>query len=80
MVGYRYAMSTTEILLWFVLVPLAFYGLIALLVYAPSWVRGPKYRPGMPWWSEPVWIGGGSLDDVTNAASVTEAGGCSARW
>ncbi len=57
--GYRDAMSTVEILGWFVLLPIAFYAVVSLLVYTPSWVRGPKYRPGLSWWAEPVWIGGG---------------------
>ncbi|HVQ88894.1 MAG TPA: hypothetical protein VMT88_12020 [Actinomycetes bacterium] len=73
-------MSSTEILGWFVLLPLTVYGLIALLVYAPSWARGPKYRPGLQWWAEPAWIGGGELDPVAAAAPTTEGGGCSARW
>lgn len=73
-------MSTTEIVGWFVVLPLALYAVIALLVYAPSWVRGPRYRPGLPWWSEPVWIGGGSLEAAAHATPVTEGGGCSARW
>lgn len=73
-------MSTAEIVGWYVLLPLALTGLIALLVFAPSWVRGPKYRPGLPWWSEPVWLGGGSLDDAASARPVVEGGGCSASW
>jgi hypothetical protein len=73
-------MSTMELLGLFVLVPLAAFAVIALLVYAPSWVRGPKYRPGLQWWAEPVWIGGEAIDTVTTIAPVTEGGGCSARW
>ncbi|MEO8329376.1 MAG: hypothetical protein ABI586_05165 [Candidatus Nanopelagicales bacterium] len=73
-------MSTVEILGWFVLLPLATYAVIALLVYTPSWVRGPKYRPGLQWWAEPAWIGGGDLDLVMTAEPMAEGGGCSARW
>ena len=73
-------MSFAQILGWFVLLPLAFAGLITLLVYAPSWVKGPKYRPGLNWWAEPAWIGGGSLDEAASASKVAEGGGCSARW
>ena len=73
-------MSTIEAIGWFVLLPLAVYAVIALLVYAPSWVRGPKYRPDLGWWAEPVWIGGGELDAANSARPVTEGGGCSARW
>lgn len=78
--GYRGAMTTVEKLGWFVLFPLALYALVSLLVYAPSWVRGPKYRPGLSWWAQPAWIGGGDLDAATPDAAVQEGGGCSARW
>ena len=79
-VGYRSDMSSAEILGWFVLLPLVTYAVIALLVYAPSWARGPKYRPGLPWWAQPVWLGGGDLDAASVAAPAPEGGGCSARW
>lgn len=73
-------MSTVEYLGWFVLLPLSFLTVVALLVYAPSWARSPKYRPGLSWWAQPVWIGGGDLDASASAAPVQEGGGCSARW
>jgi hypothetical protein len=73
-------MSSVEKLGWFVLLPLAVAAVIALLVYAPSWVRGPKYRPGLSWWAEPAWIGGVDSEAVARAAPVHEGGGCSARW
>ncbi|HUV47768.1 MAG TPA: hypothetical protein VMX11_02220 [Actinomycetes bacterium] len=73
-------MSTIEILGWFVLLPLLVYGVIMLLVYTPSWVRGPKYRPGLSWWAEPIWIGGADLEVAASADPVREGGGCSARW
>lgn len=73
-------MSTVEILGWFVLLPVAFFVLVSLLVYIPSWVRGPKYRPGLSWWAEPVWLGGTDLDAAARAEPVREGGGCSARW
>ena len=73
-------MSTVELLGWFILLPLAIYALIALLVYTPSWARGPKYRPGLSWWAQPIWIGGVGLDAAETASPVREGGGCSARW
>lgn len=73
-------MSTVEILGWFVLLPLTVYAVITLLVFTPSWARGPKYRPGLSWWAQPIWIGGGDVDSVANAAPTAEGGGCSARW
>src|SRR4051812_4707292 len=40
-------------------IPLAVYVLIALLVYAPSRLRRPRYRPGVREWGyAPIWIGG----------------------
>ena len=73
-------MSTVEKLGWFVLLPLTVYAVISLLVYTPSWVRGPKYRPGLSWWAQPIWIGGTDLDAAARAEPLREGGGCSARW
>jgi hypothetical protein len=73
-------MSTVEILVWFVLLPATLYVVISLLVYTPSWVRGPKYRPGLDWWAQPVWIGGADLESVDPGQTAREEGGCSARW
>jgi hypothetical protein len=73
-------MSGTELLGWFVLLPLATFSVIALLVYAPSWVRGPKYRPGLTWWAQPAWLGGGDLASASATEPADEGGGCSARW
>jgi hypothetical protein len=73
-------MSTVEVLGWFVLLPLTFYVVVTLLVFTPSWVRSPKYRPGLSWWAQPVWIGGDDLDAAASAQPMQEGGGCSARW
>jgi hypothetical protein len=73
-------MSTLEWLGWFVLLPLTIGLVITLLVFTPSWVRGPKYRPGLSWWAEPIWLGGAGLDAAGDATPVVEGGGCSARW
>lgn len=79
-VGYGGAMSTIENLVWFVAAPLTLLGIIALAVFAGSWVKSPKYRPGLSWWAEPVWIAGGDAADVVAAAPVTEGRICRARW
>ena len=73
-------MSPLHALGWFLALPVLVYAVIALAVYVPSWIRSPKYRPGLSWWAEPVWIGGGDLAVVPLAAPVDEGGGCSARW
>lgn len=73
-------MSSVELVSWYVLLPLAVLAVITLLVMAPSWRRGPKYRPGLSWWAEPVWIGGRGLEAARDVDPAAEGGGCSARW
>ena len=73
-------MSLVESLAWFVLLPLAVLAVLTLLVMTPSWVKGPKYRPGLSWWAEPIWLGGPGLEAARDAAPAAEGGGCSARW
>jgi hypothetical protein len=66
----------------FVGIPLGLFLLIAVLVYAPSFMRGPRYRPGLGWWAAPVWFAGPPDADaaVASAQPTTEGGGVSARW
>lgn len=78
--GYGDAMSAIQTLLWFVAVPLLIYGVVTVAVSVGSWARGPKYRPGLSWWAQPVWLGGGDLAVVASAEPVEEGGGCRARW
>lgn len=42
----------------FVGIPALVVAVLALLVFAPSIAKGPRYRPGLSWWAPPVWIGG----------------------
>lgn len=71
----------------YVVIPVLVFAIIALLVYAPSLAKGPKYRPDLSWGAQPIWFnspveGGTQLD--SNAAPLTAAttrgGGASARW
>jgi hypothetical protein len=39
-------------------IPLALFALLALLVYAGSIAKGPRYRPDLGWWAAPVWFDG----------------------
>jgi hypothetical protein len=73
-------MTTLEALGVFVALPVAIYALVALAVYTPSWAKTPRYRPGLSWWAEPVWLGGGDPALAAEAAPINEGGGCSARW
>jgi hypothetical protein len=44
-----------QAVLFLVVVPVAFYVLIALLAAAPRVGRRPRYRVGQPWTFEPLW-------------------------
>jgi hypothetical protein len=50
-------LSSLTVLAVFVGIPVLVILVISLLVYAPSWARGPRYRPGQPWESEGEWFG-----------------------
>jgi hypothetical protein len=74
-------------ILIFVGIPLAVLVVIAFLVYLPSMLRRPRYRPGRTEWSyRPVWVGGPSDPEAALAAVAPDAvvgvrgGGASARW
>ncbi len=78
-------LTVPETLLWFVVVPGATIALIWLVVLAASWARAPRYRPGLSWWADPVWINGPASSDVPALVSADDApqttgGGARARW
>jgi hypothetical protein len=51
------SISTLHSIAVFAGIPLLVIVVISLLVYAPSWVHGPRYRPGQPWDSKSEWFG-----------------------
>lgn len=51
-------LSALDALLIFAGIPLLVIVGVALLVYAPGWVNGPRYRPGQPWDAKREWFGG----------------------
>ncbi len=76
------SLSTLHVLLLFVGIPLLVIVVVSLLVLAPGWVNGPRYRPGQPWDAKSEWFGpalaGGSPDQDDAAhepASVDASGG-----
>ncbi len=75
-------MPVWQAILVFVGIPLALFALIALLVYLPSMMHGPRYRPGVGWWAAPVWFGGPAAAEARIAAATPTAdgGGAGARW
>ncbi len=66
------AISTLETLAIFVGIPLLVILAVSLLVYAPSWVHGPRYRPGQPWAAGSQWFGTSLAAD--SAAARLESG------
>jgi hypothetical protein len=75
-------LSVIETLLWFVVLPVGLFVVIAILATLPSMSRGPRYRPGLGWWAAPVWFNGPDDADtaVRTATATTGGGGASARW
>jgi hypothetical protein len=73
-------------LLLFIGVPLAVFFFIAALVYGPSMLRRPRYRPGYQEWGyRPLWIGGptdpdAALTRVAPGAIQHVGGGAGASW
>jgi hypothetical protein len=76
-------MPTLEVLAIFAGIPLLVIVAISLLVYGPSWVHGPRYRPGQPWDSGSEWFGAtvaaeptsGMLESGADAGTIQGARG-----
>jgi hypothetical protein len=70
----------------FVGIPLGVAAVIAFLVFLPSIVSGPRYRPGRPWTATASWFGEPIGSETAAAAIETlppatrDGGGASARW
>jgi hypothetical protein len=71
----------------FVGVPVAAAALIAFLVFLPSMVSGPRYRPGRPWSAAASWFGESEgageagMPELTALPDATaQGGGARARW
>ncbi len=77
-------MPWVEVIGIYVGIPVGLFLLIAVLVIAPSLVRGSGYRPGLSWWSEPLWFGPAPKQPVTaeaeTAAAAKQRGGAGASW
>ncbi|MCG8917098.1 hypothetical protein L6E12_15005 [Actinokineospora sp. PR83] len=48
-------MTPVETVLVLAVIPLAIYGVIALLTLREKFARSPRYRPGQEWEHPPVW-------------------------
>jgi hypothetical protein len=71
------------VILYYVVIPLAIFGVIAFFSALPSMLRRPRYRPGRPWKHDPLWFG--APDDPDSAVAdarpgASGRGGASAEW
>jgi hypothetical protein len=76
-------LSTGEILLVYVVIPVGMFLVIAFFAALPSMLRRPRYRPGRPWAFDPLWFAGPEDTDKALAGArpgVTAKGGASAEW
>lgn len=70
-------------IVYFVVVPLGAFLVIAFLSALPSMLNRPRYRPGRPWTHDPVWFNGPDNPEsaLTSARPrATARGGASAEW
>jgi hypothetical protein len=76
--------TVVQTVLVFVVIPLAIYGVIALLTLWPKFTKSNRYRPGQEWNFEPVWwtgnpVGVGSGTTESHTPNGTAASTDSAR-
>jgi hypothetical protein len=70
-------------LLYYVVIPVGIFAVLAFFAALPSMLRRPRYRPGRPWKHDPLWFGGPDEPDqaVRDARpGATARGGASAEW
>lgn len=51
------SLSTLNVLLIFVGIPLLVILAVSVLVFMPGWMKGPRYRPGQSWDATSEWFG-----------------------
>ncbi|MBV8934074.1 MAG: hypothetical protein JOZ47_21880 [Kutzneria sp.] len=69
-------MNVVDTIAVLVLIPLAIYGVIALLTLWPKFARAPRYRPGQRWDYASVWwtANPAGLGSADRARAVSEHG------
>jgi hypothetical protein len=69
-------------LLIFVGIPVAVFLVLGLLVYGPSLLRRPRYRPGRTQWDfAPLWVSGpANAAPATSVPAGLRGGGAGAGW
>jgi hypothetical protein len=70
-------------LVYFVIIPLGVFLVIAGLCILPSALRRPRYRPGKPWTFDSLWFRGPQRPETALESArpgETARGGASAEW
>ncbi|HVX68199.1 MAG TPA: hypothetical protein VHA79_00730 [Mycobacteriales bacterium] len=67
-------------ILYYVVIPLGAFLLIAALSVLPSALGRPRYRPGKAWDHESKWFGAPAGGDSGAAEKESARGGASAEW
>jgi uncharacterized membrane protein len=67
-------------ILYYVVIPLGAFLLIAGLALLPSALAKPRYRPGKPWGHDSNWFGEPADGEGGEAADDSARGGASAEW
>lgn len=75
MIGSLSRVTVVQTILIFAVIPLALYGVIALLTLRDTFARGPRYRPGQQWDYAPVWWTAHPDGAGEHAAAVPAGGG-----
>lgn len=65
--------SMLQVVLIYIGIPLLVTAIIVVLVMAPSWTRRGRYRPGMDWDNDPLWIGTSTTIAPARTASAAPA-------
>jgi len=75
-------LGTGLTIVYYVVVPLGVFLIIAFLSTLPAMLRRPRYRPGRPWQHDPLWFNGPDDPDraVAGARPGASKGGASAEW
>lgn len=78
-VGSVSRVNVVETILVYAVIPLAIYGVVAMLTLRDKFARNPRYRPGQPWDYPAVWWTANPEGAGAEVAVVSSGGGNSAK-
>lgn len=78
-VGSVSRVNVVQTILVYAVIPLAIYGVVALLTLRDKFARNPRYRPGQPWDYPAVWWTANPAGVDAEVAAVPSGGGKSSK-